>query len=110
MAFGQPLRFCDVDERVEKLGQLSFVDVTVAIVVTHVEDDAKFVVGSTLKQKITVSEFNISLHWGLGIGIVWILRPPPLGGSLSEQILSKLVRISRYPPLFGYRGTSVSKF
>ena len=51
MALGQPFRFGDVDERVEKLGQLSFVDVPVLVVVTHVEDDAKFVVGSTLKQK-----------------------------------------------------------
>jgi hypothetical protein len=50
VALGQPLCFGDVDERVEKLGQLSLVDVTVPIVVTHVKDDAKFVVGSTLNK------------------------------------------------------------
>jgi hypothetical protein len=33
----------------------------------------------------------------------------PLSDSLSEQILSELVRIPRPPPLFGYRGASVSE-
>jgi hypothetical protein len=48
VSFGKPLGLGDVDERVEQLGQLAFVDVTVSIVVAHVEDDTELVVRPAL--------------------------------------------------------------
>ena len=48
MTLGQSLGLGDVDQRVEQLWQLALVDVAVAVVVAHVEDDAQLVVGAAL--------------------------------------------------------------
>lgn len=49
MAFGKPFGLGNVHQRVEQFGQLALVDVAVAVVVTHVEDDAQLVVGPALR-------------------------------------------------------------
>jgi len=48
-----------------------------------------------------------NVHWGLGVRIVQIPRPP-FSDLISEQISPELVRIQR--PLFGHVGTPVSEF
>jgi len=48
VTLGQSLGLGDVDQRVEQLGQLALVDVAVAVVVAHVEDDPKLVVSPAL--------------------------------------------------------------
>ena len=50
VSFWESLGLGNVDKGVEQLWQFTFVDVTVLVVVAHVENDAKFVVGSTLKK------------------------------------------------------------